>query len=42
MYSYFTLHGMYPEEWELDLIKLLDREAMIIMNKEAEKKAKSK
>lgn len=25
MLSYFTLHDMYPEEWEIDLIRLLDR-----------------
>jgi hypothetical protein len=42
MYSYFTLLGMYPEEWELDLLRLIDREVLKIAAKEADKKANSK
>lgn len=42
MYSYFTLLSMYPEEWELDLIKLIDRESLAVAAKEIEKKSNSK
>jgi hypothetical protein len=42
MHSYFTLINMVPEEWELDLIKLLDRTAMNHFAKEADKKSKTK
>lgn len=38
--SYFTLMSMFPEEWELDLIKLLDKVALDEYSKETEKKMK--
>ena len=41
-YSYFNLINMQPEEWELDLIKLIDRKVLAIHAKEAEKNLNKK
>lgn len=38
MHSYFTLMNMFPEEWEMDLIRLLDKVAMQHFSKELNKK----
>ena len=42
IYSYFNLISMQPEEWELDLIKILDRKVLINQAKEAEKNLNKK
>lgn len=42
IYSYFNLIGMYPDEWELDLIKIMDRKVLSIQAKEAEKSLNKK
>lgn len=42
MYSYFCLINMQPEEWELDLIKLIDRKILNIHAKETEKNLNKK
>ena len=40
MLSYFTLNSMYPEEWEIDLIRLLDKVVLDLYAKESDKKMK--
>jgi hypothetical protein len=41
-YSYFNLIGMQPDEWELDLIKIMDSKVLSIYAKEAEKNLNKK
>lgn len=42
IYSYFTLYNMYPDEWELELIKVLDKTALDAISKQIDKETKSK
>lgn len=42
IYSYFNLIDMKPEEWELDLIKIMDKKVLSIYAKETEKNLNKK